>query len=150
MYGYGSGALGVGGVPGSLFMRKVNDSALQSVPDVINRGIAELIQYDNPRNIYHLNTNVELLVGQGVQVTSNTDGLNASTLLVSQVTAQWLGTDEKLNSTWEYQADLGPVNRSATNILSHIFRQTVKNVSPPGINQTALFVMEKFGITDTA
>ena len=92
MYGYGSGALGTGGVPGALFMRKVNDSALQSVPDVIARGIAELIQYDNPRYIYHLNTNAELLVGQGVQVTSNTDGLNASTVLIQQVTAQWLGT----------------------------------------------------------
>ena len=150
MYGYGSGGLGIGGVQGGIFMRKVNDSALQSVPDVIARGIAELIQYDNPRYIYHLNTNVELLVGQGVQVTSNTDNLNATTLLISQVTAQWFGTQENTQSLWEYQADLGPVNRSATSILSHIFRQTVKNVSPPGINQTALFLMEKFGITDTA
>lgn len=136
------------GVPGSIFMRKVNDSSLQSVADTTNRGIAECLQYSPARQIYHGMTNVELLVGQGIQVTSNTDGLNAQTLLIQTVTAQWLGVDETLNDKWEYQFDMGAVNRTASSILSHIFRQTTKNTSAPAINSTALLALERFSVFD--
>ncbi len=135
---------------GSTFMRKVNESSLQSVTDCTNRGMAELIQYDYPRNIYHLSTNVELIPGEAIPVTSNTDGLNATTLLIQQVQATWMGTDETLKDVWEYQADLGAINRAATNILSRIFRATNSNSSAPAISATTLAVFEKLGIVDTA
>lgn len=140
IYGYG--------VPGKVFMRKINDGSLQSVADVTNRGLAELIQYSPPRNIFHGMTNVELLIGQGIQVTSNTDGLKATTLLVQQVTAQWLGTNGFLQDLWEYQVDLGATNRAASSIMSHIFRQTTKNSSAPAISNTALMLLEKFTVVD--
>jgi concanavalin A-like lectin/glucanase superfamily protein len=136
--------------PGKAFMRKVNDGSLQSVADVTNRGLAELIQYSPARYIYHGMTNVELLTGQGIQVTSNTDGLSATTLLVQQVTAQWLGTNEFLQDVWEYQVDLGATNRAASSIMSHIFRQTTKNSSAPAITNTALMLLEKFSYVDVA
>ncbi len=137
------------GIPGQIFMRKVNDGSLQSVADVTNRGIAELIQYSPPRKLYHGMTNVEPLVGQGIQITSNTDGLNATTLLIQQATAQWLGVNEFLQDLWEYQVDFGAVNRTATSILSSIFRQTTKNNSAPTITNTALAAFERFGFVDT-
>jgi hypothetical protein len=131
------------------WMRKVNDSTLASVSDCTQRGMAELIQYDNPRSLYHLTTNVELVAGESIRVTSKTDGLNQTTLLLQQVTAQWIGTSETLTDVWEYQADLGAVNRAATNIISRIFRQTQKNTSAPAISTTTLAVLETLGVVDT-
>jgi hypothetical protein len=138
------------GVPGSVFMRKVNDGALQSVADVTGRGIAELIQYSTPRNLYHGVTNVELIYGQAIQVSSNTDNLASTSLLIQQVSAQWLGTDETLHDVWEYQVDLGAINRSASSIMSHIFRQTVKNSSAPAITNVALMALEKYNMIESA
>lgn len=131
------------------FMRKVNDSTLQSVTDCTNRGMAELLQYDNPRGLYHLTTNEELIPGEGVAVTSNTDGLNATVLLIQQVTATWIGTSETLTDQWEYVADLGATNRAATNILSRLFRIANSNSSAPAITTTTLAVIESIGINDT-
>ncbi len=142
IYGYGAS--------NAVFLRKVNDGSLQSVADVTARGVAELIQYSNPRNLYHGATNVELLAGQSIQVTSSTESLNAQSLLIQQVAAQWLGKSETLSDTWEYQVDLGSVNRTASSILSHIFRQTTKNSSPPGVSNTALAIFERFSYTDVA
>lgn len=136
------------GVPNNFFIRKINDAALESVSDVINRGIAEIIQYDQARKIYHVSTNVELLVGQSIQVTDAQNGFNAASLLIQQVTAQWLGMDETLHDVWEYQADLGSVNRAASSILSHLYRITQANTSAPAVNQTALVVLEKFNYSD--
>lgn len=137
------------GVNGNIFMRKITDSSLQSIADVTARGVAELLQYDPVRYVYHGYTNVELLVGQAIQVTSATDGLNATTLLIQQVQASWLGMNEQLQDVWEYVVDLGATNRAATSILSHIFRVTTKGSSAPNISTTALAVFERFAVTDT-
>ena len=133
----------------NIFMRKVNDSTLQSVTDCTNRGMAELLQYDSPRNLYHLTANQELIPGEGIAVTSNTDGLNQTVLLIQQVTATWIGTSETRNDVWEYQADLGATNRHVTNILSRLFRIANKNTSAPSISSTTLAVVESVAITDT-
>lgn len=137
------------GLVTSLLMRKINDTTLQSLPDCNQRGLAELIQYDAERYIYHLTTNVELIAGQSVPVTSNTDNLSATTLLVQQVTATWKGVDGTMTDVWEYAADLGAVNRAASTILSHIFRRTNTNSSSPAIIQTSLVAMERIGIADS-
>lgn len=137
------------GLSGSMFMRKLDDSTLQSIGDASNRGLAELLQYDTPRFLYHGTTNVEPVVGQGVQVTSTVDGLNAQTLLIQQMTAQWLGTNQLGGDVWEYSFDLGPPNRSATSIISHIFRRTTKSTVAAPISNTALVVLERFTVTDT-
>lgn len=133
----------------NIFMRKINDSTLQSVTDCTNRGIAELLIYDKPRNLYHLSCNQELIPGEGVAVTSNTDGLNKTVLLIQQVTATWLGTSELRADVWEYAADLGATNRHATSILSRLFRLANKNTSAPAISTTTLAVVENVGINDT-
>jgi hypothetical protein len=135
--------------PGKMFMRKVNDSTLLSNADCTQRAMAELIQYDLARTIVHLSTNVEVLAGESIQVTSNTDGLSQTTLLIQQVTAQWIGTSETLTDQWEYQANLGAVNRAATAIMSRIFRTTQRNVSAPPIGATTLALLEPIGMTDT-
>ena len=135
--------------PGKMFLRKVNDSTLLSNADCTQRAMAELIQYDTARTIVHLSTNVELLAGESIQVTSNTDGLSQTTLLIQQVTARWIGTSETLTDQWEYQADLGAVNRAATAIMSRIFRTTQRNVSAPPIGTTTLALLESIGMTDT-
>lgn len=134
---------------GSTFMRKVNDTTLQSVNDCTQRGLAELLQYDYPRAIYHLTTNVELIPGQSIQVTSNTDNLNQDTQLIQQVTATWLGVSETLDDTWEYKADLGAVNRAATHIISRLARKLNSNSSAPAISTTTLAVIEQIGLTDS-
>lgn len=134
---------------GTSWMRKVNDSTLQSVTDCTNRGMAELLQYDYPRNPYHLTTNVELIAGNSIQVTSATDGLNATSLLIQKVQATWIGMGETLNDTWEYQADLGATNRAATHILSRLFRLANKNTSAPAISTTTLATLEKIGVVDS-
>lgn len=133
----------------NIWMRKVNDSTLGSVTDCTNRGMAELLQYDKPRNIYHLTTNVELVPGQGIAVTSNTDGLNKTVLLVQQTTAKWLGTNELLTDEWEYTSDLGATNRAATNIMSRLFRLNNQNASAPAISTTTLAAIENVAINDT-
>jgi len=129
-------------------MRKINDSTLQSVSDCTQRGMAEILQYDYPRGIYHLTTNVELIPGQSIQIASNTDNLNQSTQLIQQVTATWLGVNELLQDQWEYKADLGAVNRASTNIISRLARKLNSNTSAPAISQTALVVFERLGLTD--
>lgn len=134
---------------GTSWMRKVNDSTLQSVADCTNRGMAELLQYDYARNIYHLTTNVELIAGNSIQVTSATDGLNSTSLLIQKVQATWIGMSETLTDTWEYQADLGATNRAATHILSRLFRLANKNTSAPAISTTTLATLETIGVTDT-
>lgn len=134
---------------GSTFMRKVNDTTLQSVNDCTQRGLAELLQYDYPRAIYHLTTNVELIPGQSIQITSNTDNLNQDTQLIQQVTATWLGVSETLDDTWEYKADLGAVNRAATHIISRLARKLNSNSSAPAISATTLAVIEQIGLTDS-
>ena len=128
---------------GTSWMRKVNDSTLASTTDCTNRGLAELTVYDYPRNLYHLSTQVELIPGEAIAITSATEGLNKSTQLIQQVQATWLGTDETLKDVWEYQADLGAVNRRAVNILSRIFRQTQRGSSAPAISVTTLAALEK-------
>lgn len=134
---------------GSSWMRKVNDSTLASVADCTTRGIAEILQYDFTRSIYHLSTNVELIPGESVQLTSATEGLNSSTQLIQQVTATWIGTNETLTDEWEYVADLGATNRTATNMMSRIFRITQKGSSAPAISSTTLVTIERIGIADS-
>ncbi len=134
---------------GVVFQRKINDSTLNSVADCTQRGLAELLIYDYPRGIYHLSTNVELIAGESIQITSSTDNLTQSTQLIQQVTAQWIGTNETLTDQWEYQADLGATNRGATNIISRIHRITQKNTSAPAIGTTTLALIEKIGVVDT-
>src|SRR5262249_47649782 len=112
------------------------------------RGMAEMLQYDGPRSLYNLTTNVELIAGQAIAVTSSTDGLNASVLLIQQVTATWQGTDETFTDRWEYKANLGAINRQVTNILSRLFRIANSNSSAPSINTTTLVAFERIGITD--
>jgi hypothetical protein len=119
---------------GTSWMRKVNESTLNSVADCTRRGEAEFLQYANPRAIVHLKANVELRAGYSVPVTSSTDGLNRTMLLLQQVTATWLGTNETLTDEWEYTADLGATNRTATNIISRIFRATTRGTSAPAIS----------------
>lgn len=132
------------------FMRKVNDSSLQSTTDTTNRGIAELLQYNNTRSLYRLTTNVELIPGENIAITSNTDNLNATSLLIQQISANWLGTDETLADTWEYHANLGPINRAAADMISRIFRRTNANTSAPAISNTVLVLFESLGIVDSA
>ncbi|MBA2285843.1 MAG: LamG domain-containing protein [Ktedonobacteraceae bacterium] len=133
---------------GTSWMRKVNDSQLQSVADCTTRGSAELLQYDIARSSYHLTTNVELLCGYGVRITSDTDGLNNTVLLIQQVQATWIGTDETGTDVWEYVADLGATNRAATNMISRIFRRTNTNTSAPAISTTTLETLETVSILD--
>lgn len=135
---------------GNSFMRKINESSLQSVTDCTNRGLAELLQYDYPRNIYHLTANVELIPGYSVQVTSSTDNLNKTSLLVQRVSETWIGMGETLTDTWEYQADLGATNRASTNILSRLFRIANKNTSAPAISTITLASIENLAAIDTA
>lgn len=129
--------------------RFVNDTSLQSLQDCATRALADLLQYDYVRVIYHLSTQAELIAGQAIPVTSNTDFLNATSLLIQQVKAKWLGVGSTFADVWEYQADLGSVNRSATNLLSHLARQSLSSSGAPAIAQTSLVVLERFGITDT-
>lgn len=126
----------------------MNDTSLNSANDVTQRGIAELLQYDAPRYIYHLTTNAELIAGQAISVTSNTDGLNATSLLIQSVTATWTGTDNTLTDVWEYQADLGATNRPATSILSRLFRLATANSAPTTVSTFVLAVIERLGMTD--
>lgn len=133
---------------GSIFMRKVNESALLSNSDCTQRGMAELLQFDYPRYLYHLTTNVELIPGESIAITSATENLSASVQLIQQVTTKWLGTNETLTDEWEYQADLGAVNRTAIHILSRLFRNTNSNSSAPSIGTTTLAAFEKIGIVD--
>ena len=134
---------------GSSWMRKVNDSTLASTTDTTNRGLAELLIYDYPRNLYHLKTQVELIPGQSVQLTSATEGLSASTQLVQQTTATWIGTDETLKDVWEYQSDLGATNRVASHMISRIFRQTQSNSSAPAIAATSLVVFDRLNVLES-
>jgi hypothetical protein len=135
--------------PTTSWMRKVNDATLNSASDCTQRGIAELIQYDNPRTLATLSTNVELLAGYGISITSSTDGFNQTTLLIQQVTASWLGTDETLTDEWEYQANLGAVFRAATNMISRIYRRTNLNTSAPSLGTPTLALIEQIGIKDS-
>lgn len=134
---------------GTSWMRKINDSTLNSTTDTTNRGLAEMLQYDFERGLYHVTTNVELLPGQSIQITSATDGLNQSTQLIQQVSASWIGTNELLVDEWEYVSDLGATNRAVTSMISRIHRQTQKNTSAPAISTTTLETFESIGITDT-
>lgn len=134
---------------GTSWMRKVNESTLNSVADCTRRGEAELIQYAGSRGIVHLKTNVELIAGYSVPVTSSTDGLNRTNLLLQQVTATWIGTDGTLTDEWEYTADLGATNRAATNIISRIFRATTRGTSAPAISTTTAAVMETVQYVDS-
>jgi hypothetical protein len=134
---------------GNVFQRKVTEDSLNSVADCTQRGIAELLQYDYSRWIYHLTTNVELIPGESIAVTSATDNLNQKILLIQQVQARWLGTNETMTDVWEYQADLGATNRAATNILSRIFRVTTRGTSAPAINAATFALIETIGLTDT-
>lgn len=134
---------------GASWMRKVNDATLNAVSDCTQRGIAEIIQYDSPRSLYHLTTNVELLAGYGVRVTSSTDGLNQTTLLLQQVASSWIGTSETLTDFWEYRADLGSVNRAVTNIISRLSRSANSNTAATAISTTTLVALEQIGIIDT-
>jgi hypothetical protein len=133
----------------SSYMRKVNESALGNINDCVQRGMAELLQYDYPRWIYHLTTNVELVPGYSIQVTSNTDNLSNTTLLIQQTTATWLGTSETMTTTWEYQSDLGAVNRAATHIMSRLFRMANSNSSAPAITNTTLAIIERLGAQES-
>lgn len=134
---------------GTSWMRKVNDSTLASVADCTTRGSAELLQYDDARDLYHLTTNVALIPGYGIPITSDTEGLSASVQLIQQTTATWLGTSEMLTDVWEYASDLGAVNRTATNMMSRIFRITQSGTSAPAISSTTLETFERIGLTDT-
>lgn len=127
---------------GTSWMRKVNDSTLASTTDATTRGLEELLLYDFPRKIYHLTTNQELITGESVQLTSATENLSAATLLVQQVTANWIGTNETLDDYWEYKADLGATNRAATNMISRIFRTTQTGTSAPAIATTTEAIIE--------
>lgn len=133
---------------GNSWMRKINDSTLASVADCTQRGMAELIQYDYARGLYHLTTNVELIAGYGVRVTSATENLYQTTLLLQQVSASWIGTSETLTDEWEYQADLGATNRVATHMISRIFRLATANSAATAINTTTLAVLENMDMTD--
>ena len=133
------------------WMRKVNDSSLANTTDTTNRGLIELLLYDKPRSIYHVKTQVELIPGESIQVTSATDGLSNTTLLVQQITAVWKGTDAPLTDVWEYQNDLGALSRLATHLLSRIFRVTQKGTSAPAIASTTLAILENtLGIAESA
>lgn len=134
---------------GKSWMRKVSDSTLLSNADCTQRGIGELLLYDQPREIYQLTTNQELIAGYGVSLTSATDGLSSTTLLVQQVQAKWIGTNNPLTDIWEYTATLGAVNRTAINILSRISRATQSSDSAPAINVTSLATIENVGVLDT-
>lgn len=135
---------------GTSWMRKINDSTLQSTTDATNRGLAELAVFDSPRNLYHLTTNVELIPGEAIAITSATEGLTRSTQLVQQTTATWLGTDETLKDVWEYQSDLGAVNRNVIHMLSRIYRLTQQNTSAPAIAVTTLAASEQpLGIVES-
>jgi len=132
----------------SSWMRKVQATELNSIGDCNQRGIAELLQYSKERKLYKLTTDAcELIAGQAIQVTSGTDGLNQSSLLLQSVTARWMGTDEKLQDKWEYQADLGAVNKQVQNILNRLFKSSTKSDTSPAITQTSLVIFEQFGIT---
>lgn len=133
------------------WMRKVNQSSLNSVSDCTTRGIAEIIQYNLPRGVYHLTTDAcELVAGQAISITSATDGLNNTALLLQSVTATWLGVNAKLADVWEYTADLGAVNRQVQHIMSRLFRSTNSNTTATAIASTALVAFERLGVTDTA
>lgn len=134
---------------GTSWMRKINDSTLGSVSTCTQRALAEMLQYDFARNIYHITTNVELIPGESIQLTSATENLSDSTQLVQQTTGKWIGTTELLVDEWEYQSDLGATNRAATNMISRIFRQTQRNSSAPAISTTTLAVLEAIGLQDS-
>ena len=137
--------------PLTSWMRKVNESSLNSTTDCTNRGIAELIQYDYERYIYTLTTNnVELVPGYGVQVTSATDNLNKTTLLLQQVKATWIGKNELLTDVWTYDATLGAINRSIAQILSRLARASNSNSSATAIAIIALVVFEKLGVIESS
>lgn len=134
---------------GTAWMRKVNESSLGSIADCTQRGQAELLQYDYERDILNVTTNEELFAGYGISVTDAQDGYSSSILLVQDVTATWIGTNETLTDEWEYAAVLGSVNRDATNILSRIYRATNSNSSAPAVSTTTLEALESIGISDT-
>jgi hypothetical protein len=131
------------------WMRKITESTLASVADCTQRGMAELILYDFARGIFQLKTNVELLAGQGIRVSSNTDGLYQTMLLIQQVSAQWIGTSETLTDTWEYSANLGAVNRVASHMISRLFRLASSGTAATAISSTTLALLETVGVTDT-
>lgn len=137
--------------PTTSWMRKVNESTLNSANDCTARALAELLQYDTERYIYTLTTdNVELVSGYSVQVTSVTDNLNQTSLLIQTVKTTWIGKNEFLEDVWTYDATLGAVNRNVASILSRLFRLSNNNTSTPSIAQTTLVVVEKVGVVDTA
>jgi hypothetical protein len=142
LYGHGS--------IGSLGMRKIMDIAVQSLTDANTRGLAELLIYDKERYIYHGSVNVELLCGQSIQLTSATEGLSATSLLIQQVQVKWLGTTEQKLDLWEYTVDLGSVNRAASALMAHIFRRTTRGMNAPGITQTQLVAVEPITLADVA
>ena len=133
---------------GSSYMRKVNEGTLGSNADCVIRGIADMLQYDSPRGLYHVRTNVELIAGESIQITSATEGLTASSQLIQTVQSSWMGTSETLQDYWEYQSDLGAVNRATVNILSRLFRLTNSNSTAVAIGTTSLAVFENLGLND--
>jgi hypothetical protein len=135
----------------SSWMRKVQATELGNIADCNQRGVAELLQYSQTRKLYKLTTDAcELIAGQAISVTSVTDGLNKASLLLQSVTARWMGTDETLNDKWEYQADLGAVNRQVQNILNRLFKTGTKSSTAPSITQTSLVLFERIGVIDGA
>lgn len=125
------------------FERKVNDSNLSALSDCVQRGEIELAQYNFARWLYHLSTNVELVPGESVALQSATENLSATQLLVQRISAKWLGTNEQLLDVWEYQADLGAINRDVTNTLVKLARETNKNPSGvASVGQTNLYMKE--------
>ena len=133
----------------SSWMRKVQATELNSIGDCNQRGIAELLQYSQTRKLYKLTTDAcELIAGQAISVTSSTDGLNQTSLLLQSVTARWMGTDETLQDKWEYQADLGAVNRQVQSILNRLFKASTSSSTAPTITQTSLVLFERIGIVD--
>lgn len=134
---------------GLTFERKINDSNLFSLGDAVTRGTAELLQFDYGRNLYHLSTQLEMIAGYGVAVTSATDGLARTMLLIQKAQAKWLGTDETLSDVWEYSADLGAVNRDVTNMVAKLARDSNTNEEGvPAVQETRLVVVEPTGLTE--
>lgn len=134
----------------SSWMRKVQATELGNIADCNQRGIAELLQYSKTRSLYKLTTDAcELVAGQAIAVTSSTDGLNRTSLLLQSVTARWIGTDEILHDKWEYDADLGGMNRQVQNILNRLFKKATSSSTSPTITQTSLVIFEQIGMLDT-
>lgn len=105
-----------------IFDSKINDTSLNSLLAADQRGLAELVQFSQPRGLVTLTTQQPLYAGQSFQMTSTYDGLTKAPYVVQRSTQTYLG-----NGIYEYAIEAGAYNPDLVAILVNIHKALLRN-----------------------